>query len=81
MPKITLTVDGETIKKIRKIAIDKNTTLTAMVRDFLESVAKSDLPEKERTLRNLRGSFKYLSRDMGKRKWEREELHEQKSFP
>ena len=39
MSNITLSVDDEIIKKIRKIAIGKNTTLTAMVRDYLTSVA------------------------------------------
>ena len=32
---ITLNIDEEIVKKVRKIAIDKDTTLTAMVRDYL----------------------------------------------
>ena len=39
MPNITLNVEEEVIKKVRKIAIDRNTTLTAMVREYLHSVA------------------------------------------
>jgi len=42
MPNITLSVDVDIIKKVRKIAIDKNTTLTAMIREFLTSVAARD---------------------------------------
>ena len=42
MPNITLSVDEKTIKKVRKIAIEKNTTLTAMVRDYLHNVAERD---------------------------------------
>ena len=76
MPNITLNVDEETIKKVRKIAVDKNTTLTEMVRGYLRSVAESDLPVKERLVRDLQASFKSLSRDMGKRKWRRDQLHE-----
>ena len=38
---ITLSIDKETVKKVRKIAIDRDTTLTAMVRGFLHSVADS----------------------------------------
>ena len=30
---ITLSIDEEIVKKVRKIAVDKDTTLTAMVRD------------------------------------------------
>lgn len=36
---ITLSVDEEIVKKVRKMAIDRDTTLTAMVRDYLTSVA------------------------------------------
>jgi hypothetical protein len=76
MSNITLSIDDEIIKKVRKIAIDKNTTLTAMVRDYLTSVAKRDAQEKKDAVRELRVSFKTFSRDMGQRKWTREVLYE-----
>jgi hypothetical protein len=76
MSNITLSVDDEIIKKVRKIAIDKNTTLTAMVRDFLTTVANRDNHQKQKAVRELRASFKTMSRDMGRRKWTREALYE-----
>ena len=76
MPNITLSVDDEIIKKVRKIAIEKNTTLTAMVRDYLTSVAIRDAQEKNEAIKKLRKSFKTVSRDMGRRKWTREALYE-----
>jgi hypothetical protein len=76
MPNITLSVDDEIVKKVRKIAIDKNTTLTAMIREFLYSVAARDVQEKNEAVRKLHRSFKTVSRDMGQRKWSRENLHE-----
>lgn len=76
MTNITLNVDDEVIKKVRKIAIDKNTTLTAMVREYLNSVAARDDQKKQESVKRLRQSFHSLSRDMGKRKWSREDLHE-----
>jgi hypothetical protein len=39
MPNITLSVKDDVIRKVCKIAIDQDTTLTAMVRDYLRSVA------------------------------------------
>lgn len=75
MPNITLSVEDEIIKKVRKIAIDKNTTLTALVRDFLTSVANQDAQKKDIAVANLRKSFKSASRNMGKREWTREMLH------
>jgi hypothetical protein len=76
MSNITLSVDDEIIKKVRKIAIDKNTTLTAMVREFLTSVAIRDAREKNEAVKRLQKSFVKLSSDMGRRKWSRENLHE-----
>jgi DNA-directed RNA polymerase subunit F len=76
MPNITLSVDDEVIKKVRKIAIDKNTTLTAMVREFLTSVATWDAQEKKEAVKKLQKSFKKMSTDMGRREWSRESLHE-----
>ena len=76
MPNITLNVDDETIRKVRKIALDQNTTLTAMIRGFLRSVAERDAPERERAARSLEASFAKYSRGMGPRNWTREDLHE-----
>ena len=39
---ITLNIDDEIAEKVSKIAVDKNTTLTAMVLEFLASVADAD---------------------------------------
>ena len=41
---ITVNIDDEVAEKVRKIAADKNTTLTAMVRDYLTSVADAESP-------------------------------------
>ena len=39
---ITLYIDEATVKKVRKIAVDKGATLNAMVHEYLISVAESD---------------------------------------
>ncbi len=72
---ITLSIDEEVVKKVRRIALDKDTTLTAMVRDYLTSVANSDAAAREEHVARLRESFERLSRDMGPREWTRDELH------
>ena len=43
--KITVSIDDEIAEKVRKIAADKNTTLTAMVREYLTSVANAEISE------------------------------------
>jgi hypothetical protein len=76
MSNITLKVEDEIIRKVRKIAIDKNTTLTQMVREYLIFISERDSEQKARTLGELESSFNELSRDMGNRGWRREDLYE-----
>ena len=76
MPNVTLSIDEDTIKKVRKIAVERDTTLTAMVREFLRSVADRDATDRQRAVGRLRKSFSQLSRDMGERSWTREQLYE-----
>ena len=76
MSNITLSVDDAVIRKVRKIAIDKNTTLTNMLRDYLQSVCERSNASKQQALLELDESFTSLSRDMGERRWNRDDLHE-----
>ena len=73
---ITLSVDDEVVKKVRKVAIDKDTTLTAMVRAYLTSVAESDDTAKREHIAKFRETSERLSRDMGPRTWTREDLYD-----
>ena len=76
MPNITLQIDEEVLRKARKVAVDQDTTVTEMVREFLRSVAERDLPQKERALARLKTTFQKYSRDMKARTWTRDSLHE-----
>jgi hypothetical protein len=75
MSNITLSVDDAVIRKVRKIAVDKNTTLTAMVRDYLSSVAAQEAATRDQVANELRESFARYSVDMGRHTWTREDLH------
>ncbi len=72
---ITLSIDDVVVKKVRKIAIDKNTTLTAMVRDYLISVANADTVARKEAAVKLRETIDRISRPMGPRHWTRDELY------
>ena len=78
MPNITLSVREDIIKKVRKIAVDRNTTLTSMVREFLCSAAAKDQQERENIAHRLSMTFKVYNKDMGERHWTREELHKRR---
>ncbi len=76
MPNITLSIEDDVVKKVRKIAIDQDTTLTAMVRDYLRSVARRGDGEIQNGVARLDRTFEQLSRPMGPRTWTRDELHD-----
>lgn len=73
---ITLSIDEAIVKKVRKIAFDKDTTLTAMVREYLETLASSDMSEREERIRKLNETVYKLRRPVGKITWSREDLYE-----
>ena len=75
---ITLSIDEETVKKVRRIALNKDTTLTAMVRDYLTSIANSDAADRKEQVARLEESYARLSRDMGPRTWTRDDLYDRK---
>jgi hypothetical protein len=75
---ITLSLDDELVKRVRKIAIDHDTTLTGLVRDYLTSLASEDSASgrKRREREALQRSFERVSFKIGKRTWKREDLHD-----
>ena len=75
MPNITLSVDESIIKKVKKIAIEKDTTMTAMIREYLGRIANGDKAAREQAVEQLESSIKKYGRDMSGT-WTREDLHE-----
>ena len=75
---ITLSIDEEIVKKVRRIAMDKDTTLTAMVREYLTSVADIDAVDRKEQVARLMRSVEISSRDMGPRTWTRDDLYDRK---
>ena len=76
MSNITMTLDDETIKKVKRIAIEKNTTLTGLVRDYLTGIAKREDQRVEEVITQLTGLMNSPNIEIGKITWTRNELHE-----
>ncbi len=74
---ITLTLDDRLVREIRKVAVDRDTTLTALVRDYLERLAAENAASgrKRRELEALERSFEQFHAKLGKRTWKREDLY------
>ena len=75
MKNVTLSVDEEILAQVRHYAVLRNTSLNALVREFLNTVAqKEDRAKKAR--RRLRELSARSRARLGTRSWTRDELHE-----
>jgi hypothetical protein len=77
---ITLSLDEKLVKEIRKIAVDRDTTLTGLVRAYLEKLATESAAtgRKRRELEALERTFQEIHIKMGERTWTRADLHERR---
>jgi predicted transcriptional regulator len=75
---VTLSLDDDLVKKVRKIAVERDTTLTALIRAHLERLAAEDAVSgrKRREKEALERSFYQFQFKVGIRKWTRAELYE-----
>jgi hypothetical protein len=74
---ITLTLDDRLIKEVRKIAVERDTTLTGLVRAHLEELAREHASSgrKRREREALERSFTQFKLKVGKKTWRREDLY------
>jgi hypothetical protein len=74
---VTLSLDEDLVKKVRKIAVARDTTLTGLVREYLEKVAAENAAagRKRRERQALERSFERVRIKVGKPAWTRADLH------
>lgn len=75
---ITLSLEDDLVKEVRKIAVERDTTLTGLVRAFLQELAAEHAKSgrKRRELEALERSFEQLQVGVGKRIWKRQDLYD-----
>lgn len=75
MKNVTLALDEKIVREARRIALERSTSLNAMIREFLE-----DLTQKESRAADARQRIAELCAEsraeVGSRTWTRDELHE-----
>jgi hypothetical protein len=73
---ITLSLDEKLVKSIRKIAVEKDTTLTGLVRAHLEHLAAEHAASgrKRREREALDRSFSQFRFLVGNKTWKREDM-------
>ena len=74
---ITLSLDDKLVKEIRKVAVERDTTLTGLVRAYLEQLAVENAASgrRRREREALERSFQKYQFKVGPRTWKREDLH------
>lgn len=78
MPKnLTLTLDENLLRAARKVALDCDTSVNQMVRDYLGLVVRERDPRRAAAAA-LRDFFRTHSVTIGKRTWTRDDLHERR---
>ena len=75
---VTLSLEDRLVKEVRKIAVEKDTTLTGLIRAYLEQVVSDHASSgrKRREREALEDSFERFQFRLGKRTWKREDLYE-----
>jgi hypothetical protein len=74
---ITLSLDEKLVKDVRKIAVERDTTLTGLVRDYLENLAVeyASSGRKRREREALERTFAEFQFQIGRKTWKREDLY------
>jgi hypothetical protein len=75
---VTLSLPEELVKRVRKIAVDRDTTLTGLVREYLNELASQEAAagRRRREREALERSFERFQYKVGKKTWKREDLYE-----
>jgi hypothetical protein len=75
---ITLSLPEELVKRVRKIAVERDTTLTGLVRSYLNDLAQQEAAagRKRRERDALERSFEEFQLKIGQKTWKREDLYD-----
>jgi uncharacterized protein DUF6364 len=74
MKNITLSVDEDVLAAVRRHAAERNSTVNALVREYLTNLAAHD-DRAKRARERLRQLSKKSQAQLGKKTWSREDLH------
>jgi hypothetical protein len=73
---LKLDIDEHILTKVSTIADARDTTVAALVSEYLTSLANDMTGDRKMQAAELMATFERLSRDMGSRGWTRDDLYE-----
>jgi len=74
--KVTFSLDDELVREVNKIAVERDTTLTGLVRSYLEQLAAENAASRRKRRETLDRTFDRHQFAIGKPTWTRAELHD-----
>ena len=75
MPRnLTLTLGDDLLRAARKVAIDRNTSVNQLVRDFLAALVR-EADQRQSAPARLDEIFRVTRVEVGRRTWKRQDLH------
>ena len=72
---LTLTLDEELLRAARKAALDRNTSVNQLVRDYLQQLVR-ETDRRTAAIANLKDIFRTMKAEVGPITWTRDDLHE-----
>ena len=75
MKNLSLAVKEDLLRSVRIFALERNTSVSALVREYLRSLVDEDARQRE-ALDRLRSMMKSGIFDVGRGSWSREDLHD-----
>ena len=75
MKNVTIALDESLLREARRIAADRSTTLNAMIREFLEELARQE-SRAVKARRRIVELCRKTRAEVGPRTWSRDEIHE-----
>ena len=72
---LTLTIDEELLRSARKVALDRNTSVNQLVREFLEQLV-NEKDDRKLAAERLKEMFRNSRVEVGPITWTRDDLHE-----
>jgi hypothetical protein len=74
---LTLTLDENLLRTARKVALDRNTSVNQLVRDYLARLVR-ETDQRQGALARLEEVFRTNRIKVGRRTWKREDLHDRR---
>jgi hypothetical protein len=72
---LSITLDEQLLRDARKVAIDPNTSVNRLIRDFLVRLVR-EKDRQQAALADIDEIFRTTCMRIGRRSWTREDLHE-----